>query len=336
MLKIQNPKKFWLFKNLSLNIVSNLGFRISDLSDVFILLLFFLLPVGWSKHWLIPENLVNGVLVDYLMPDLWLQDIIALAIIILNFKFIILKLKFLLPLFLILGSVFFSSAPLVSLINLTRFLLALGVGHILTSNRKFKKPALIGLTGAVIWTGILAILQFIKQGTVFGWWFLGEPIFSLGSGGVKKVVLFGKNLVLPMATFPHFNVLIAFLILSLIVLRKKIWYWLAAALVLFKVITFDSTSFWRRWQLIKISLAMIKDYPLFGVGWGCFVEKLPDFWHQLGTNFRFLQPVHNIFLIMLSELGFLGSLGIILLISRFCKGLLSKKYFILYTFNFIL
>ena len=56
------------------------------MNSILIFLLFFFLPAGWAKHWITRDSLVSGVLVDYLMPDLWLQDLIALAFIILNIK----------------------------------------------------------------------------------------------------------------------------------------------------------------------------------------------------------------------------------------------------------
>ena len=304
--------------------------------------LFALLPVGWSKHWLISQNLVSGVLVDYLMPALWFQDVLVIILLTTylltswrknKFKAVFKDKRFWISLALILPALVFSAVPLISLIYFLRFLLAAGAGYLLMENRSYQKPAQAGLKLALIWTSALALLQFVKQGTVFGWWFLGEPVFSSGSGGVKKIILLGRTLVMPMATFPHFNVLIGFLILSLIVLKKKIWCWLATGLVLFKIITFEPTSLWRRWELVKISLAMVRGYPLFGVGWGCFVKRLPEYWQ---SNFRFLQPVHNIFLIMFSELGSLGSLGIILFVSKLFRHLLKRKYLLLNTCFLIL
>lgn len=344
-------------------------------------LLFFFLPVGWAKHWLIPQSLANGVLVDYLMPDFWLQDFLALLIVFFIWKKekrLFFGTKIFFPgLLLLILSLFFSSLPLVSLINLARFFLAVILGWFLTEKgQRFKKRALIGLKMGLIWTGILAFLQFIKQKSVFGWWFLGEPFFSLGTGGVKKIEFFNQVLVTPMATLPHSNVLGAFGLLSKIILlkEKKSWgrnlglafaflcltlsfslpVWILflglilfqlfknqskpgfktgiilGLLILFSVLFFklglvENTSLWRRRELIKISLLMAKDHFFFGVGWGCFVKKLPQYWQSLGLNFRFLQPVHNIFLIMLSEVGFLGFLGIILVIGRLMAFLIRKE-----------
>ena len=170
--------------------------------------LFALLPVGWSKHWLIPQSLSSGVLVDYLMPAVWVQDILVILLLASylstswkknKLKTIFSGQKFWISLALILPALIFSAAPLISLIYFFRFLLAAGVGCLLTENKSCQEPARAGLKLALIWTSALALLQFVKQGTVFGWWFLGEPVFGLGSGGVKKIVLSGRTLVMPMA-----------------------------------------------------------------------------------------------------------------------------------------
>jgi len=319
------------------------------MNKVLIFLLFFFLPAGWAKHWIIKDSLVNGVLVDYLMPDLWLQDLLALAFIVLNRRY----LKELKRDNLVIGAVLillmtvpFSSVPLVSLVYLLRFLLAVTTGCLLIrifraeGGGKMKRSALAGLSGALVWTGALAVFQLLNQRTVFGWWFLGEPIFSLGSGGVKKIEIFNRVVVTPMATFPHTNVMAGFGLLTLLILlkgkrsRRRSWAIFFSLLLILTSLSFytwvlrsgltRSPSFWRRWQLIRISLNMIKDHFFFGVGWGGFAKSLPGYWQELGVRLRFLQPVHNLFLIMLSEVGFVGLLAIIILISRLYGSLLKR------------
>ncbi len=368
-----------------------------------------LLPSSWAKHWLITESLVNGVLVDYLMPDLWVQDIIALAIIV--FSVIQLRvrgygfLKILtrnpqtrnpitLELFsgiLILISVIFSPIPLVSMINFIRFLLAMSVSWIIFKNKSLHRPVLLGLSGAVIWSALLAFAQFVKQGTVVGWRFLGEPIYSLGSGGVKKISLANSQLVAPMATFPHANVMGAFGLLSFLFFRNKdqffcklakyfslvlivlsfsipiylsLFYlivcqlfctivhnnrqadtkiklisffsWgilsLVSLIVFYKLGIIKPNSIYRRWSLIKSSVAIIKARPLVGVGWGTFVKSLPDYSSQL----KFLQPVHNVFLLVLSELGVLGTSGLLLLVREYLRTVKLKNYCLLITVYLLL
>lgn len=379
---------------------------------VSIFLFFFFLPVGWSKHWLIPQSLAGGVLVDYLMPDLWIQDLLAIALVmahLLSFHNQLLISgcrKLILPLSLLLAVIAFSRIPLVSLVYFLRFFLmvltSIVVFSLLKSRRReatvLKKWALVGLTAALFLTGILAIGQLAKQGTVFGWWFFGEPIFGLGSGGVKKLDFFGKMLVAPMATFPHSNIMGAFGLLALIIFlenrklivggdgKANIWLWrmilffslilsllsfstpvwllatylivnrlftptcpqslamhgrrvdsyvfhrliknsLGKRILLFLLLVTVSILFFlsnplsppsvsRRLFLAKVSWRMFLDHPLFGVGWGCFTKVLPEYWRQIRTNIRFLQPVHNLFLLVISEIGLVGASGLVILIKR--------------------
>lgn len=328
-----------------------------------------LLPVSWAKHWLIPSSLVNGVLVDYLMPDLWFQDILALLILLIflgkiNLKNLIKQISIfhILGLLLIISTFYFSSLSLISVINFGRFLLAFSLSLVLLKKEKLRLRLLLGLAGGVVWSSLLAIGQFIYQGTVFGWKFLGEPIFSLGTGGIKKINFLGTDFLAPMATFPHANVMGVFGLLTFLVFKNKkfkffslilallsfsipiylvLFYWLVCEMLgkKNKLITLviwsglsivfllgfyhlgfiEPSSIYRRWELAKASFFMIKQNPLFGIGWGTFVKSLPNYSKQIS----FLQPVHNIFLLVLSEIGIVGTSGIVLLLKNYWKKIKS-------------
>lgn len=64
----------------------------------------------------------------------------------------------------------------------------------------------------------------------------------------------------------------------------------------------SSESVLMRMNLNKVALKMIVDSPIFGVGLGNFLVKLPD---KL-SGFWIMQPVHNIGLLAISELGLVG------------------------------
>lgn len=66
----------------------------------------------------------------------------------------------------------------------------------------------------------------------------------------------------------------------------------------------------RRIELVNIAVSMWSHSPLFGVGLGNFVVEMPNFTNSRYINF--LQPVHNIYLLVLSELGLAGLIGIAL------------------------
>jgi len=81
----------------------------------------------------------------------------------------------------------------------------------------------------------------------------------------------------------------------------------------------DSDGIGKRMQLNLAGLKMIKESPLFGIGLGNFLVRLPEF--QKNNGIFWLQPVHNIILLTLSEVGVLG---LIILISNF-QFLISNK-----------
>jgi len=80
---------------------------------------------------------------------------------------------------------------------------------------------------------------------------------------------------------------------------------------------FSEESFSQRIELNKISLHLIKQNPIIGVGLNNFVVHLPKF--QQG-KILWLQPVHNIYLLIASETGLMGLLIFLwFLISTFKK-----------------
>jgi O-antigen ligase len=95
-------------------------------------------------------------------------------------------------------------------------------------------------------------------------------------------------------------------------------------LILFSFVTkltflAPASSFSRRSELAKIALKMIRDKPMFGIGLNNFTIKLENYGHVTATT-RFLQPVHNIYLLILSETGFIGLIGFIYLFGSILLG----------------
>jgi hypothetical protein len=90
---------------------------------------------------------------------------------------------------------------------------------------------------------------------------------------------------------------------------------LGCLLLVFKIIDFnypignflggwDENGMIKRGQLNLAALEMIKRSPIFGVGAGNFLVNLPSF--QKNNQIFWLQPVHNILLLLVSEIGILG------------------------------
>ncbi len=198
-----------------------------------------------------------------------------------------------------------------------------------------------GLALAVAYSSLIAIAQFIKQSSLGGFfWFLGERTFNVATPGIAKASLGGRLLMRPYATFPHPNALAGFILISLIltlpVFRHKLFAicyllfalialmlafsrsaWLVGFLIIFYLairkirianwglMAFASEALVQRIELNKIALQLIKQYPLAGVGLNNFIVRLPEFWRK---PVFWLQPVHNIYLLIVAEIGIVGLL----------------------------
>ncbi len=92
----------------------------------------------------------------------------------------------------------------------------------------------------------------------------------------------------------------------------------------------------RRLQLNQVAIKMTKQNPLIGVGLNNFVSRLPEFW-QKPEVVRFLQPVHNIFLLTFAETGVTGLLIFFwLLILSYRKLLITNNQRLIITLSAIL
>lgn len=108
---------------------------------------------------------------------------------------------------------------------------------------------------------------------------------------------------------------------SLISLKRRVKLFLMASLLIlpFVFVRFDSAfnfdylSISRREELAEIAFTQFLSHPFFGVGLNNFISETASSNLVSGQN-RFLQPVHNIFLLALSESGLIGLTGLIGLI----------------------
>ncbi len=95
---------------------------------------------------------------------------------------------------------------------------------------------------------------------------------------------------------------VGFLILALLaapILYVRFW----------AIFNFDSLSFIRREQLSEVAVKMWVSAPILGAGINNFIPQAAD--QILVGPSRFLQPVHNIFLLTLAETGLVGLLGLL-------------------------
>ena len=309
-------------------------------------LIVFLIPSNLAKHFILPSSYVGGSLVDYLIPALYLTDILIVWLLVLKPiksipRPIIVFLLCLLP------SVIFSASPIPAIFKWVKFLemglLAAWIieNHVTLSHARAIKSVTLTLTLAVIFQSVLAVGQWFNQGSLFGYWFLGEQPYTAATPGIDKIAwLDGSLKIPPLGTTPHPNVLAGFLVIGatllsvdkvapfliliplfltfslsawLAFLMRNKWTLLAgfiALLIFGKQLSFlaPESSFSRRSQLTQMAVAMFKDRPLTGVGLNNFTVVMDQYGYIPATT-RFLQPVHNIYLLLLSETGLIGFLG---------------------------
>jgi O-antigen ligase len=106
---------------------------------------------------------------------------------------------------------------------------------------------------------------------------------------------------------------------------------LLIALVIGKTFGFQDESVVVREQLSVAALSMARASPVLGTGLGNYLVRLPDY--LVSRQIYFLQPVHNIYLLLLSEVGIVGFGFFVLLLK---KILSYRAYRISYVYAILL
>ena len=333
-------------------------------SLIFFLTLLFL-PTQLGKHFWPQFSFIYSLPIDYLSPTVYFWDL--LVIFLMFFLFKQKKINTLaLNIFLL-----FILTQVVSLLQLSSTSLNIGAGlvrveqyfisgflgvYLASKNINESKDILFwGLTLGILGESVLAILQFFKGGTI-GLWILGERSFSLSTPAIAKFDFYGVEFLRPYGTFPHPNVLAAFMVITgllllwfnkkekisllvgipvlltvsraaiiagffslLFLLDKKGRILLIGVMIIllpilytrfFSVFNFDNVSFLRREQLTEVAVTIFAKSPLTGVGVNNFIPNASD--QLLIGPSRFLQPVHNVFLLSLAETGIIGFSGLMI------------------------
>lgn len=178
--------------------------------------LVFLVPVNLGYHFVLKSSYLNGLLIDYLIPTLYVQDLVAVVWVVLNAGILTKQFrkedKFLVW---FIFSVFLSALSsiylVVSMVSAARLLLYVMVMTVVrfryVSKVMFKKVTTI----TAVWTILLSLLAFLQwtgQGSVFdNYLFFGEQPYSSSTPGVNIENFFGNAKVPPYGTFRHPNVL---------------------------------------------------------------------------------------------------------------------------------
>lgn len=360
-----------------------------------LLLILFLifLPVNLSKHFFFDFVYVEGVLVDYLIPTVYLTDILIWGL--LGFWVFrtfqkppsifgnrngnqkgteslavrTAKLCFL-SFVLVSGlSVFHALNQPTAVYRLLKLVEYVLFSFYVSKNVDLKKdwPTIVKLLSiGVIFESTLAIAQWLNQGSLLGFWFFGENSYTVSTPGIATLDFGGVKKVRPYGTFPHPNVLGGYLAIILpwvfyegikgvkgvigiiaLYLSFSRSAWIVGALGLLPVVglglrkgftsfllapfssLLNTFSVIRRAELNWIALEVIKNHPLFGVGLNNFTVRMDEYGRVSGWS-RFLQPVHNIYLLVAAEIGLLGLLVLLgLLFSAFYLLFKSRNYLLL-------
>ena len=289
----------------------------------------------------------------------------------------------LMPLTLVVLSFLFSPAPdfiFQALLLIQVFTLGIFVFVLLKSKTVDEKVIWFSFIASMCFQAALSLLQWGLQGDL-GLHFLGEPHLSLEVANLAKWNFLGETWIRSYGTFPHPNILAAFLLLSiLLTLRlrfelkpyfypifflqmagflttfsrlgfialligllfsieniKKLdwkrasWIFLILPLFLLLVLRFNTSftdgSLEERWLGIEHSLVMLKEYPL-GVGFQHYTLMLNEITEINLAPWQY-QPVHNSFLLFLSEFGIIVSIFFLILFIFFVerKVYLKKGFY---------
>lgn len=299
----------------------------------------FLLPTQLGLHLNSLSSTVYGFQIDYLIPTIYLTDLIALTIILLEIRKI--KFKFWYVFFYVifaLLNISISDLFLPSLYKWVKITELILLGLIILNTRKFDvfKHFIKPLSFSMFIVCVLGILQFLNKGSIGGlFYWLGERSFIFSDPNVAPF---------PYSTFSHPNSFAGFLmVFGIFLLQLKVkfnpkYFWILLILILinllltnslnvymtivflsfvmvkknsaFLFLTFDTSQRFitHRLELIKASIQMIKENLSLGVGLNNFIPNLPKVTNTY-LNAWELQPVHNIFLLIFSETGIIGLLA---------------------------
>lgn len=315
-------------------------FSTTPVETLLLLSILLLFPANLAKHFVTPQNYVLGILVDYLSISVHLTEILVTLLLVISFwkggfrrrvfskTLLILVVVFLASL---LPSVINASDKVVAIFRFWEISLWLGFALWISvfipwgSHRRIFQ--LLGW--GVVWVSLLALGQFFFQQSLFGYWFLGEPVLTPSLGGVAKDSFLGREVLRAYGTFPHPNVLGGVLSVILVglfsvklwgsfavgvgavlvSLSRTAWFSLVAGVLFFSLfgrslglVVIEELSISRRLELFQSAVEMIQSALPFGVGLGQFVAHLPQFGIPSGLSL-FLQPVHNIFALVAAESG---------------------------------
>lgn len=218
-----------------------IDFKKEPVGGKVLIFLFFILPWNLGKHFEKPTSFINGVLSSYLIPTLYLQDILIFCLVAylvigqiikhkgrnsdnspsLSNHGAIARLSFL---FLVscVFSLFFVDGVAPSIYLFCRVLLyfsLLILGLRLFGNSLVRSAFLLSLVLNIVFLSVLGLLQFANQRSVFSnYLFFGEQPYNVYTPYIAKESYDGVAKIPPYGLFGHPNVFAGYLCVSLTLL----------------------------------------------------------------------------------------------------------------------
>ncbi len=190
-----------------------------------------LIPVNLGKHFIFDFSYSEGILIDYAVPTLYLQDlliILFLALYILANRTLPKKVIYVLPLvFLLLLNSAFSTNVLASLYFASRIIIYTFFSLVGWKYAKKISSTSLLLGGCLSLSllGALSIAQWYLQSSVFNnYLFFGEQPYSLLTSGILHHMFLGDAVIPPYAVFKHPNILGGYLSIVLIWLSSWLFF----------------------------------------------------------------------------------------------------------------
>jgi len=349
-------------------------------------LLLFILPINLGSHYVVKSAYVNGLLVDYLIPTVYIQDIVAFLLLVCWFRedrkklavqfsgfYPQLILVFLFAAFL---SVLLAPRTIPSLsafIRLALYCLVSIYTKSYYSTYTDKKFLVRAFTFWLIFLGMLGSMQYAKQASVFNnYLFLGEQPYSSATPGVLKENVFNIRKIPAYGIFRHPNIFGGFMVVGLVWVLHELkrnrkrsvvkrvseyaafffgvcglvvtfsyiaWvagivgmfllllegrgrrfaYWAGSGLAVLVFLAALNLNYWKLGEYLTVLPSVSKRVELLKAGKGIVLSENPFFGVGINnqtvviekflvlTNYlRFVQPTHNVYVLLAGEIGILG------------------------------
>ncbi|MBI2022353.1 O-antigen ligase family protein [Candidatus Daviesbacteria bacterium] len=356
-----------------MNLLKKLFLKARLEERIFFLCLIFL-PTQLGKHFWPEFSYIHSLKIDYLSPTFYFWNFLVVVLFLIwsfkrpkiNGKALLILLLFFLTQAL---SLFNANNLGGGLVRMEQFLVAGFFGLYISSHKleDIKSALRQGFLIALFMESSIAIAQFILNRSV-ELWILGERSFSISTPSIANFNWYGQIFLRPYATFPHPNVLGAFIVIvipllllfsknkqtqtdkiflnltiilgafsailsfsrsALVILIGQLLFFLRQRLVLAAILliiispwvitrfgsalNFDNLSIIRREELAAVAIRQFTSFPIFGNGLNNFLSQSAQD-NLISGPSRFLQPVHNIFLLTLAETGIIGFVGLLVLV----------------------